>query len=127
MLTSLTSWCTVTATSDRYLQHLLPIPYHEEAVSAGTMEQVARVLSFNLMLSISQMLGASVAHPLPRGGRQRRDMEEYIGIERTSSAWRAEVLTVIRILHKIAGEPSLSPAMMLVLEVVNPEHHLYTL
>lgn len=82
---------------------------------------------FNLMFGISQMLGASVAHPLPRGGCQRRDMEEYIGIEPASSAWRAEVLTVIRILHKIAGEPSLSPAMMLVLEVVNPEHHLYTL
>lgn len=90
MLTSLTSWCTVTATSARCLRHLLPIPYHEEAVSAGTLE-------------------------------------EYIGVEPTSSAWRAEVLTVIRILHKIAGEPSLSPAMMLVLEVVNPEHHLYTL
>lgn len=72
------------------LQHLLSIPCHKEAVSAGTLE-------------------------------------EYIGVEPTSSAWRAEVLTVIRILHKIAGEPSLSPAMMLVLEVVNPEHHLYTL
>lgn len=71
------------------LQHLLSIPCHKEAVSAGTLE-------------------------------------EYIGVEPTSSAWRAEVLTVIRILHKIAGEPSLSPAMMLVLEVVNPEHHLYT-
>lgn len=41
-------------------------------------------------------------------------LEEYIGVEPTLSAWRAEVLTVIRILHKIAGEPSLSPAMMFV-------------
>lgn len=54
-------------------------------------------------------------------------MEEYIGIEPTLPVWRTGVLTTIRILHKIAGEPSLSPAMMLVLEVVNPEHHLYTL
>lgn len=41
-------------------------------------------------------------------------LEEYIGVEPTLSAWRAEVLTVIRILHKIAGEPSFSPAMMFV-------------
>ena len=41
-------------------------------------------------------------------------LEEYIGVEPTFSAWRAEVLTVIRILHKIAGGPSFSPAMMFV-------------
>lgn len=72
------------------LQHLLPVPYHEEAANIGTLEQVT-------------------------------------GVEPAFSAWRAEVLAVIRYLHRIAGEPSLSPAMMLVLEVVNPEHHLYTL
>lgn len=54
-------------------------------------------------------------------------MEQVVGIEPAFSPWRGEVLAVIRYLHRIAGEPSLSPAMMLVLEVVNPEHHLYTL
>ena len=54
-------------------------------------------------------------------------MEQVAGIEPAFSPWRGEVLAVIRYLHRIAGEPSLSPAMMLVLEVVNPEHHLYTL
>lgn len=55
------------------------------------------------------------------------DMGQVAGIEPAFSPWRGEVLAVIRYLHRIAGEPSLSPAMMLVLEVVNPEHHLYTL
>ena len=41
-------------------------------------------------------------------------MEEYIGIEPAFSPWRGEVLAVIRYLHRIAGEPSFSPAMMLV-------------
>lgn len=63
----------------------------------------------------------NLSESLPTGhgsggwGRTICYMEEYIGVEPTLSAWRAEVLTVIRILHKIAGEPYLSPAIMFVL------------
>lgn len=84
-------------------------------------------LAFNLMTSISQMLQHLLPIPCREEAVSVGILEEYIGIEPTLPVWRTGVLTTIRILHKIAGEPSLSPAMMLVLEVVNPEHHLYTL
>ena len=66
--------------------------------SAGDNDVTHKTFVY-LMYGISQMLFTSVVHPLPRGGCQCRDMEEYIGVEPTPPAWRAGVLTTIQILH----------------------------
>lgn len=53
---------------------------------------------------------ALIVHTIDRDGADVL-IAKLAGVEPASPPWRGGVLAVIRYLHKIAGEPSLSPAM----------------